>query len=128
MNAEKERDLTALARRNPFWICLIIFVVLAGDYAFRMANLIQMRQQLSQTQLMQTQNLRTLAQSQQIESRLQGLSLELLQIAKTNESANQIVRDFNIQWNPGPASAMPAASAGTQQPSAPAVPGGDSKK
>ena len=46
MNAEKERDLTALARRNPFWICLIIFVVLAGDYAFRMANLIQMRQQL----------------------------------------------------------------------------------
>src|SRR5207249_4100244 len=99
----------------PFWICLILFLVLAGDYGFRMANLFQMRQQLSQTQLMQAQNSGVLAQAQQIERRLEGLSLELLQVARTNATANQIVRDFNIQWNPGPASPMPAPSAGSQQ-------------
>jgi hypothetical protein len=100
MNTEKERELAALARRNPFWICLILFVVLGSDYGFRMANLFQQRQQLSQAQLMQTQNLGALAQAQQIERKLEGLSLELLQVARTNATANQIVRDFNIQWNP----------------------------
>ena len=125
MNAENERELTQLVRRNPFWICLAIFAVLSCDYGFRLGNLFQQRQQLSETQLVQAQNMGALAQAQQLERRLEGLSLELLQVARTNATANQIVRDFNIQWNPGPAPAAPAPVTGNQQPSASsAKPGG----
>ena len=111
MNQDKDRELRALMRRNPFWIILILLVALAGDYTFRMFNLIEQRHQLSQTQVVQSQNQAVLVQAQQLERRLQGLSLELLQVAKTNATASQIVRDFNIQWNPEPA----ASSADTQQ-------------
>src|SRR5262245_36565250 len=108
MNTEKERELTQWVRRNPFWICLALFFVLACDYGFGLVNLYQQRQQLSQAQFMQTQNLGTLAQAQQLERKLEALSLELLQVAKTNTAANQIVHDFNIQWNPGSAAPAPA--------------------
>jgi|SRR5689334_25413757 hypothetical protein len=124
MNQDKDRELRARMRRNPFWIILILFVALAGDYSFRMSNLIEQRHQLSQTQVVQSQNLATLAQAQQLERRLQGLSLELLQVAKTNAAANQIVRDFNIQWNPEPA--PPAAD--TQQASTSSAKSGGSQK
>jgi hypothetical protein len=63
---------------------------------------------------MQAQNAGALAQARQLEARLESLSLELLQVAKTNAAAKQIVQDFNIQWNPGPAVSVPAPAAGTQ--------------
>jgi hypothetical protein len=60
--------------------------------------------------MMQAQNVGVLIEAQQLEMRLQALSLDLLQVAKTNIVAKQIVQDFNIQWNPGPAApAVPAA-------------------
>jgi hypothetical protein len=118
MNQDKEREVRAGLRRNPFWIILILFFALACDYGTRMSNLIQQRQQLDQTQLLQSQNLGALAQAQQLESRLKGLSMELLEVARTNVAASQIVRDFSIQWNPGPDPAAPAPAPGSQQPSA----------
>ena len=42
----------------------------------------------------------TLAQLPQIEAKLQALSFELIQVAKTNAAAAQIVREFSIQWTP----------------------------
>ena len=114
MNPDKERTLTELARRNPFWVCLIVFLLLACDYGFRLQNLIEQRQQLHQAEQMQAQNAGALAQAQQLESRLEALSLDLLQLAKTNAAAKQIVQDFNIQWNPGPAAAAPVPPAGSQ--------------
>jgi hypothetical protein len=57
----------------------------------------------------------TLAQARQLEARLESLSLELLQVARTNAAAKQIVQDFNIQWTPGPAASVPASAAGTQK-------------
>ena len=114
MNAEKERTLAELARRNPFWICLIVFLVLGCDYSFRLANLIEQRSQLRQAELMQAQNAGALAQAQRLEGQLEALSLDLLQLAKTNAAAKQIVQDFNIQWNPGPAAAAPVRPAGSQ--------------
>src|SRR5436309_5898508 len=114
MNAERERSLMELARRNPFGVCLAVFLLLACDYGFRLVNLIEQRQQLGQAQLTQAQNLGALAQAQQLSTRLESLSLDLLQLAKTNAVARQIVQDFNIQWNPSPAAAVSTPMAGPQ--------------
>ena len=112
MNADKQKNLEESSRRNPFWVCFVVFLLLACDFGYRMVNLIDQREQLNQALLMQAQNAGALAQARQLESRLEGLSLELLQIAKTNAAAKQIVQDFNIQWTPGPTAAAPAPAAG----------------
>jgi hypothetical protein len=101
MNPDKQKALADLTRRGPFWICFILFLLLACDYGFRFANLMDQRQRLNQAMLNLAQNSGTLEQAQELERRLESLSLELLEIAKTNANARQIVRDFNIQWNPG---------------------------
>jgi hypothetical protein len=112
MNTDKQKTLAESSRRNPFWVCFIVFLLLACDYGSRLANLWDQRVQLTQAHLLQTQNAGALAQAQQLEARLQALSLELLQVARTNAAARQIVQDFNIQWNPGPADSAPAPAAG----------------
>ena len=122
MNAEKDRQLRELAQRNPFWICFVVFLLLGCDYGFRLWNLVQQRNQLDQARLMQAQNANVLAQARQLEARLEALSLDLLQIARTNDAAKQIVRDFNIQWTPPPTTAAPAQPA-AQTP----APAGESK-
>jgi hypothetical protein len=115
MNPDKQKTLTELSRRNPFWACLMVFLLLACDYSLRLVNLLDQREQLNQAVLMQAQNVGALVQAQQLERRLEALSLELLQVAKTNATAKQIVQDFNIQWTPGPAAPVPP-TAGTNQP------------
>ena len=104
MNADKQRLLVEQPRRSPFWACFALFLLLACDYGFRLANLLEQREQLNQAALLQAQNAGALAQARQLEARLEALSLELLQVAKTNAAAKQIVQDFSIQWTPGPAS------------------------
>lgn len=115
MNADQLKALTESSRRSPFWICLVVFLLLACDYGFRLVNLFDQREQLNQAVLMQAQNVGALAQGRQLEARLESLSLELLQVAKTNATAKQIVQDFNIQWTPGPAVSAPAPAADKQQ-------------
>ena len=114
MNPDKQKTLTESSRRNPFWVCFLVFLLLACDYGYRLANLVDQREQLNQAVLVQAQNSGTLTQARQLEARLEALSLDLLQVAKTNATAKQIVQDFNIQWTPGPAASGPAPSAGTQ--------------
>ena len=114
MNADKQRELTELSRRSPFWICSAVFLLLACDYGFRLMGLLNQREQLQQALLTQAQNTGTLTQAQQIERRLESLSLELLQIATTNAAAKQIVREFNIQWTPSPAAPVSPPAAGDQ--------------
>src|SRR5437588_3932319 len=101
MTAERENMFFALARRNPFWICLVVFLALATDQVFRLLTQMAQRDQLNQARRMQEQNFNVLVEAQQLETRLQSLSLDLLQVAKSNAVAKQIVQDFNIQWNPG---------------------------
>jgi hypothetical protein len=108
MKNDKESALRELAQRSPFWVFFIVFLLLAGDYGFRLWNLLGQRQQLNQARLLQAQNAGALAQARQLEARLEALSLDLLQVAKTNATAKQIVQDFNIQWTPGPAAPVPA--------------------
>ena len=115
MNPDKEKRLAELSRRNPFWVCFTVFLLLAGDYGFRLMNLLAQREQLNQTLLMQAQNLGALAQARQLEARLEGLSLELLQVARTNATAKQIVQEFNIQWTPTPAAPVAAPAPSTQK-------------
>jgi hypothetical protein len=115
MNADKQRTLVESSRRNPFWSCCVVFLLLAGDYGYRLASLWDQREQLNQAALAQAQNMGALKQAQQLEARLEGFSLELLQVAQTNAAAKQIIQDFNIQWNPGPAASAPAPAAGTQK-------------
>jgi hypothetical protein len=100
MNPDKEKRLEGLTRHNPFWVCFIVFLLLAGDYGFRLVNLLAQREQLNQALLMQSQNLGVLAQARQLEARLEGFSLDLIQLSKTNAVARQIVQEFNIQWTP----------------------------
>ena len=109
MNAEKEKALMDLARRNPFWVCFIVFLLLACNHGFGLVNLVRQRQNLDQTRYLQVQNLKDLDQARKLEDRLKALSIELLQIAKTNSAAKQIVQEFNIQWNPAAPAAVPVA-------------------
>jgi hypothetical protein len=118
MNADKQKTLAESSRRNPFWVCFLVFLLLACDYGYRLMNLLDQREQLNQAVLMQAQNVGALKQAQQLEARLESLSLELLQIAKTNPAAKQIVQDFNIQWTPGPAASVPATAPSVPAPAA----------
>jgi hypothetical protein len=111
MNVDKQKTLVELSRRSPFGICLVVFLLLACDYGFRLVGLWNQREQLNQALLTQVQNASALSQAQQVERRLESLSLDLLALAKTNAAAKQIVQEFNIQWTPGPgASASPPAT------------------
>jgi len=113
VNTDRDRTLMELTRRNPFWVCLLVFALLAADDGFRLANALEQRRQLGQAQLVQAQNVgrmtETLANPPQIEAKLQALSLDLIQVASTNLMARQIVREFNIQWNPGSESLLASA-------------------
>ncbi len=109
MNAEDKKALAESMRRNPFWVCLIVFALLACERGLQLAAQLDQRQQLEQTLFIQGQNQSKLVQSKQLEMQLQGLSVELVQMSKTNSAANQIVQDFNIQWTPNPAP-LPVAS------------------
>jgi hypothetical protein len=122
MNSDKEKSLFELAQRNPYWVCVIVFLALAADQGFRLATQIDQRKQLTQAQQMQAQNMGMLYDAQQLEVRLQNLSLDLLQLANTNAHAKQIVQDFNIQWNPGTAVPPPAGPGQPAPPSAAPLP------
>lgn len=115
MNPDKEKKLAELSRWNPFGVCFAVFLLLAGDYGFRLASLLNQREQLNRASLMQAQNAGALAQAQQLEKRLEALSLDLLQLATTNAAAKQIVQQFNIQWTPSPAALLPAPAASGQK-------------
>jgi hypothetical protein len=108
VNQDRDRALLELTQRSPFWVCLLVFALLAADTGFRLANSVALRKQLDEAQLVQAQNIgrmsAALEQRTQVEAKLQALSLDLIQLAKTNAIAAQIVREFNIQWNPGPES------------------------
>ena len=108
MSHDKEKRLAEASSHNPFWVCFVVFLLLACDYGFRLMSLLNQREQLNQAALVQAQNQGALAQARQLERRLETLSLELLQVAKTNAAAQQIVQEFNIQWTPGPAAPVPA--------------------
>jgi hypothetical protein len=116
MNSEKEKSLLNQTQRNPYWVCMVVFLALATDQGFRLLTQLDQRNQLTQAQSMQAQNINMLYEAQQLEVRLQNLSLDLLQVAKTNAQAKQIVQDFNIQWNPGPAAAPVPPASGPGQP------------
>ena len=114
MNADKQKALGDLSRRSPFWVCFIVFLLLTCDYGFRLVNLVNQRQQLSQMLLTQVRNEGALAQAQQLEKRLEALSLDLLQVSQTNAAARQVIQEFNIQWTPGPTSPTPVPATSSQ--------------
>ena len=109
MNADDKRTLAESVRRNPFWICLAIFALLACERGFQLMAQLDQRQQLEQTLLLQARNQSQLAQAKQLEGRLEALSVDLVHMSQTNATARKIVQDFNIQWSPGPTPA-PAVS------------------
>jgi hypothetical protein len=108
VNLDRDRALLELTHRSPFWVCLLVFALLAVDAGFRLTNAVALRKQLDEAQLVQAQNIgrmsAALEQRPQVEAKLQALSLDLIQVAKTNAMAAQIVREFNIQWTPPPES------------------------
>ena len=115
MTPDKDNRSAQLSSYNPFWVCFTVFLLLAGDYGFRFAGLLDQRQQLTRAALLQAQNAGALAQAEQMEARLEALSLDLLQVARTNAAAKTVVEEFNIQWNPKSAGAVPAGSSGTRK-------------
>jgi hypothetical protein len=98
---DRDRNLIEASRRNPFWVCLIVFLALSVDGTMRFSTQWSQRGRLNQLQLNQAANLgrmsNTLAQAQQVESTLEAVSFDLLDVARTNGIAAQIVREFNIQ-------------------------------
>ena len=115
MNQETEQVRGELFRRNPFWVCVMVFLVLGVDNSFRLARVVQQRQQLEELQLNQARIVAqigpALSKQPQMETSLQEVSMDLLQLGKTNAVAQQLVQEFKIQWTPGPATA-PAPPAG----------------
>ena len=111
MNMQKGHAESTRLSYSPFGVCLMVFVMLGVDSGFRLAKVFAQRRQIGQAQVVQAQNVgrlsRTVSQQPQVEARLQALSIDLVQIAKTNTTARQIVQEFNIQWTPGP---TPAAT------------------
>jgi hypothetical protein len=109
MTADRDRVLQEPLRRNPFWVCLLVFGLLGVDGGLRFNRLLAQRHQLTQAELSQAvtigQMSGALADLPGVEARLQKLSMELLQVATTNAAAAQIVREFNVQWTPGKANA-----------------------
>lgn len=117
MNAE--RALPDTSRQSPFWICLIVFATLAVDAGFRLAKALDQRQQLDRARLNQAATVgrlaSALAQMPQLEARLQAISVDLIQLGRTNATAAQLIREFNISWTPGAEGAALGAS-GTNPP------------
>ena len=112
MNEASEQSSPAASRRNPFWVCLAVFLALAVDGGFRLMRSLDQRRQLHQLQLTQVANIgrlsSVLAQSRQVETKLQAVSLDLIRVARTNGLAAQLVREFKIQSTPGAETAAPA--------------------
>jgi hypothetical protein len=117
MNADRDRALHEQLRRNPFWVCLLVFGVLAVDSGMRFSRLIAQRQQLSQMEIAQATTIGqmsdALAQLPTVEAKLQALSVDLLRMAGTNAAAARIAREFSIQWTPGKSNASTTNAAGT---------------
>ena len=117
MNVHQERERAALeaTRRSPFWVCLLVFLALAIEGGARLARQIEQRQQLGQMQLNQAATVgrlsAVLAQAPQTEAKLQSISMDLIQVARTNALAAQRVREFNISWTPPSGSAADGAAA-----------------
>jgi hypothetical protein len=114
VNTHPTQPPASAARYSPFWACLLVFALLAADTALRLVNSARQRKQLDALMLQQQQEigrLRPLLESlNEVERRLQGVSLDLLQMAQTNATAAQIVREFGIQWTPSAGGAAPAAA------------------
>jgi hypothetical protein len=117
VNQDDERTSLAASRRNPFWVCLVVFLALAVDGGFRLTRVLEQRRQLDQLKLNQAANIGrlspVLAQAQQIETKLQAISVDLIRVARTNGLAAQLVREFNIQYTPGAETAAPKATTNT---------------
>ena len=115
VNQDPERTLLAASRRNPFWVCLMVFLALAVDGGFRLARLLEQRRQFDQFRLTQAANIGrlspVLAQAQPVKTKLQAISLDLIRIVRTNGLAAQLVREFNIQYTPGAETAALRATA-----------------
>jgi len=103
-------DRIESARQNPFGILMAVFLALALDNGFRLADLWGERGQLDQARLVQAQNFGQLAQGQQARTRLEPLCVDLLQIAATNVAAKRIVQEFNIQNGPALSAPLLAAT------------------
>jgi hypothetical protein len=114
VNQDREHSVPEAGHRNPFWVCLVVFLALTVDGGFRFSRLLEQRRQLGQMQLAQAVNLGrispALAQAQQLETKLQAVSLDLIRVARTNTPAAQLVREFNIQFTSGADASATTAS------------------
>lgn len=120
MNDERSCTPRESTTRNPFWVCLVVFVALAVDGGFRLAKARQQRQQLERARLNQAaaakQMADTLAQLPKLETKLQAVSADLIHLGRTNPTAAQLIREFNITWTTGKETAQPIATAETNAP------------
>ncbi|PWU10560.1 MAG: hypothetical protein C5B50_25155 [Verrucomicrobia bacterium] len=115
MNSDEKRTLSEALRRNPFWICLIVFSLLAVERGVTLMRMLDVRQQLEQATLAQARKQGAVYQTQQLDSRVNAFGFELIQMGRTNATAQKIVQDLGIQWSgPGPAGAAPGMKEGKQ--------------
>lgn len=109
--------------RNPFWVCLLVFGVLAVDGGLRFSQLMAQRGRMSEAEQNQaatiSQMSQELSQLPTVESKLQALSMDLLQVATTNAAAAQIVQEFNVQWTPGATTTSATNAAATNAAKSP---------
>ncbi len=99
------------ARHSPFWSCLVVFSALFIANFYQTIGFFQTRSELQKARASASQllpNVRVLRG--QLEPRLHDFTLDLLQLANTNDAARQLITQFQIRWNPQAQSNAPAAS------------------
>ncbi len=81
---------------SPFWPITVVFVALMIGYSIQLWGLFNQRQQIQKTEA----SLRGLEpQARLVNTTLQKVSQELIELSATSAPAKQIVNDFNIRIN-----------------------------
>ncbi len=82
------------ASYSPFWAVFVVFLTMGIGYAIQLGSLWNQYQQTRKTEAMLVE---MLPQVRAINTKLQKVTQELIQLSATSAPARQIVADFNIQ-------------------------------
>ena len=95
-NLEPNMESSEASARNysPFWPCMIVFLAILLANAFQLSLLIDQNRRL---QTVRESTLQTTERVIAAETRIEGLAKDLMELARTNETAMKVVQDFNIQ-------------------------------
>lgn len=117
MNFDDTTQRPAPSYLLPFALLAISFTVLL---VYQIINLNKQNSRMQETRKQLTeiigQREELVKQSTELQTKLQAMALDLLELAKTNEKAKAIVQKYNIQQTAPPQAPQTAAATATPAP------------